>query len=202
MANNDIKMGLRPLKALSGEMRTNNYYVPASYATDLFIGDPVVITGTANTSNVLTSGKRFAAGSLPEINKATAGDTNAWTGVIVGFLPNFENFSRTYNPASTEAVAVVADAADQEYLIQEESAGTPLAATSVGLNANLVFAEAGSTITGFSGAELDTSTPAGTATFQLKILRLLDEIDNTIGQHAKWVVKNNNSTQSNATIGV
>jgi len=202
MANQDIKQGLRPLKALSGEFRTNNYYVPASYGTALFIGDPVVITGTANTSNVIANGRKFPAGSLPEISKANAGDTNAFTGVIVGFLTNFDNMSIAYKPASTEAIAIVADAADQEYLIQEESGGSPLGVTSVGLNTNLVFTKAGSTATGFSGAELNNSTLSTSATFQLKILRLFDEIDNEIGKNAKWVVKNNNSTQSNATTGV
>jgi len=30
----------------------NPYYIPAGYGTALFIGDPVIITGTANTAEV------------------------------------------------------------------------------------------------------------------------------------------------------
>ena len=203
MANANTPAGLTPLKnSPFVEIPKNSYYIPASYATALFIGDPVVKTGTSNTANVLTSGKLYPAGSLPEINKATAGDANASTGVIIGFLANPTNLNVAYNPASTERIAIVADNPLQEFEIQEETAGTPLAVTSVGLNANLVYAESGSTVTGLSGAELDTSTPATTSTFQLKILRLVDAPDNAIGQHAKWRVKINNHTEANVTSGI
>lgn len=202
MANANTPMGLVPVKNLSGEIRTNLYYVPASYGTALFIGDPVIITGTANTTNTNIVGRDYPAGSLPEINKATAGTTNLSIGSIVGFMSNFDNTSRNYNPASTEAIAIVADDPNQIFTIQEETAGTPLAATSVGLNANYVFVESGSTVTGISGVELDTSTPATTIGFQLKILRLLDSEDNAIGQHAKWLVKINQHALSDNIAGI
>lgn len=203
MANANTPAGLTPLKnSPFVEIPKNYYYIPSTYGTALFIGDPVVKTGTSNTSNVLGDGRQFAAGSLPEINKATAGDTNKITGVIIGFLANPSNLTLNYNTASTERVAIVADSPLQEFMIQEETAGTALAATSVGLNANVVFAESGSTSTGLSGVELDTSTPATDATFQLKILRLLDAPENAIGQHAKWRVKINNHTEANIVAGI
>ena len=199
MANKNTPFGLMPIKKDCGK---NYYYIPAAYGTALFIGDPVIITGTSNTANVVAGQREFAAGSLPEINKATAGDGNKVVGSIVGFLTNFDDTSKNYNPASTEAIAIVADNEDQIFLIQEETAGTALAATSVGLNANLVYAESGSTSTGFSGAELDTSTPATDATFQLKILRLHEAADNAIGQHATWEVKINNHNNANIVVGI
>lgn len=203
MANADTPFGLIPIKnAPFNEIPKNYYYIPSSYATALFIGDPVIKTGTSNTVAVTSAGRLFNPGSLPEINKATAGDANKITGVIIGFLANPSDLSKNYNPASTERVAIVADNPLQEFEIQEESAGTPLAATSVGLNANLVFAESGSTATGLSGAELDTTTPATDATFQLKILRLVDAPENAIGQHAKWRVKINNHTEANIVAGI
>ena len=203
MANANTPAGLTPLKnSPFVEIPKNYYYIPSTYGTALFIGDPVVKTGTSNTSNVLGDGRQFAAGSLPEINKATAGDTNKITGVIIGFLANPSNLTLNYNTASTERVAIVADSPLQEFMIQEETAGTALAATSVGLNANVVFAESGSTSTGLSGVELDTSTPATDATYQLKILRLLDAPENAIGQHAKWRVKINNHTEANIVAGI
>ena len=203
MANANTPAGLTPLKnSPFVEIPKNSYYIPASYATALFIGDLVVKTGTSNTANVLTSGEFYPAGSLPEINKATAGDANPSTGVIVGFKATPSNLTLSYNPAFTERVAIVADGLLQEFSIQEESAGSPLAATSVGLNANVVYAESGSTVTGLSGAELDTTTPATDATFQLKIKRLLDAPQNAIGQHAKWVVTINNHTEANGKAGI
>lgn len=203
MANANTPAGLTPLKnSPFVEIPKNSYYIPASYGTALFIGDPVVKTGTANTANVLTSGKLYPAGSLPEINKATAGDGNKITGVIIGFEAIPSNLTLNYNTASTERVAIVADSPLQEFMIQEETAGTALAVTSVCLNANVVFAESGSTSTGLSGVELDTSTPASDATYQLKILRLLDAPENAIGQHAKWRVKINNHTEANIVAGI
>ena len=202
MANANTPFGLVPVKGLSGQISTDYYYVPASYGTALFINDPVVITGTSNTVNVTTAGLHFPAGSLPEVNKTTAGTTNKSTGVIVGFLPNFDGTDKAYNPASTEAIAIVANRPEQLFEIQEETAGTPLDVNSVGLNANLVFAESGSTITGLSGAELDTSTPATTIGFQLRIVRLIDRADNAIGQHAKWLVRFNQHTEGDNTAGI
>jgi len=202
MANTNNPKGLVPIKNNGGELDVNYYYIPSSYATALFIGDPVVKTGTSNTANVVAGQRQYPAGSLPEINKCTAGDDNPITGIVIGFLANFDDTSKNYNPASTEAIAVVADHPDQRFEIQEETAGTALAATSVGLNANVVFAESGSTTTGISGVELDTSTPATTGTFQLKILRLVDRVDNAIGQHAKWEVKINRHTDANAVVGI
>ena len=203
MTNSNTPYGLVPVKnSPFVEIPKNYYYIPASYGTALFIGDPVIKTGTSNTVNVTSAGRFFNAGSLPEINKATAGDANKITGVIIGFLAIPTNLNIAYNAASTERVAIVADSPFQEFEIQEESAGTPLAVTSVGLNANLVFAESGSTVTGLSGVELDTSTPATDATYQLKILRLLDAPENAIGQHAKWRVKINNHTEANIVAGI
>lgn len=203
MTNSNTPYGLVPVKnSPFVEIPKNYYYIPSSYGTALFIGDPVIKTGTSNTANVLGDARPFAAGSLPEINKATAGDANKVTGVIIGFLANPLNLNIAYNPASTERVAIVADNPLQEFQIQEETAGTALAVTAVGLNANVVFAESGSTVTGLSGVELDTSTPATDATLQLKILRLVDAPNNAIGQHAKWRVKINNHTEANVTSGI
>lgn len=200
MANNDSPFGLRPIKnAHGGTIQVNEYYIPSSYGTALYIGDPVVKTGTANTSGYLNR----AAGTLPEINKATAGDGNAITGVIVGFVPLADNLSKQYNPASTERIALVCDDPYQLFEIQADSAGT-LAATSIGLNAVLIYTHSGSTTTGWSGAELDTTSdaPAADASNQLTILRFVDRPDNEIGVHAKVVVRINNHTEAHASIGI
>ena len=203
MTNSNTPYGLKPVKnSPFVEIPKNYYYIPASYGTALFKGDMVVKTGTSNTVDVTSDGRFFKAGSLPEINKTPAGDGNPSTGVIIGFLANPNNLNTTYNPANTERIAEVSDHPFQEYESQEKTSGTPLAATSVGLNTNLVYDESGSTITGLSGAELDNSAPATTSTFQIKILRLVDAPDNAIGQHAKWRVRINNHTEANATSGI
>jgi len=207
MANIDAAFGLRPVRRRNGatyHVATTPYYIPSSYGTALFIGDPVVKTGTANTTEVtVPGGGSFAPGMLPEINKAAAGDGNMITGVIVGFaaLPN--DLTKVYNPASTERVAFVADDPDLIFEIQADGA---ISAAQVGLNAVLIYTNSGSTTTGLSGVELDTSSdvPAADASNQLTILRVADAPGrNELG--SAWTVvevRINQHTEATGQIGV
>lgn len=201
MANSDTPFGLRPVRHRNGAAyngAANAYYVPSTYATALFIGDPVVKTGTSNTAVVDGHG----VGTLPEINKATAGDGNAVTGVIVGFAPDPDNLTRIYNPASTARVVYVCDDPDVIFEIQADGA---IAATQVGLNAVLIYTNTGDTNTGRSGAELDTTSdaPAADASNQLTIQRVVDRADNEAGSaYTKVEVKINNHTEAHGAIGI
>lgn len=200
MANVDTPMGLRPLRHRNGAPFTSStrpYYIPASYATALFIGDPVVKTGTSNTAAVkVPGGGSFPIGTAPEINKATAGDGNRVTGVIVGFSADPDNLSRQYNPASTERIAYVVDDPDIVFEIQADGA---VPAASMGLNAVFIYTHSGDTTTGRSGAELDTTSdaPAADASNQMLILRAVNREDNdTTLTHAKVEVMLINHTEA------
>jgi hypothetical protein len=60
-----------------------------------------------------------------------------------------------------------------------------------GRNADLV-AGSGSTVTGLSGWQLDSSTLATTNTLQLRVIQALQETDNQVASaNAKWLVKLN-----------
>jgi hypothetical protein len=202
MPNADTPFGLKPVNLRDGgnAPTITHYYVPASYATALFVGDPVVKTGTSNTAGAGQSGT-LPAGSLQEINKATAGDDNPITGVIVGFDVDPSNLDKTYNPASTERVVHVIDDPDALFEIQADSANA-IAATDIGSNANLVYTHSGSTVTGLSGAELNTASMTTTATFQLKIRGLVDDARNELGTNAKLIVSINRHSESNAVAGI
>jgi len=198
MANTDAPLGLVPKRHINGAPYNgamNAYYVPSDYAVALFVGDAVIITGTSNDTAYLGN----APGTLAEVNKATAAGGNYLSGVIVGFNPLADDLTKTYNAASTERIVYVADDPDLIFEIQEDSAGTALAATSVGLNADLVFTHSGSTVTGKSGMELDRSTAATTNTLQLKIKNLANRVNNDIGDSAKWEVSINLHTQRYTT---
>lgn len=204
MANTNTPFGLKPVLHRNGQPyngAVNPYYVPAAYATALFVGDPVVITGTANTTRVkLPSAGSFEIGTLPAINKATAGTTNRITGVIVGFSAEFN--SLTYNAASTERIAYVCDDPDVMFEIQADGA---LAAVDVGLNACVIYTVAGSTNSGLSGVQLDTTSavPATTVGFQLKINRLVNREDNEAGTaYTKALVTINQHTLTAASTGI
>jgi len=206
MANVDTPMGLRPLRHKSGAPYNGSvspYYIPSSYNTALFIGDPVVKTGTSNTTGItVPGGGSFNVGTLPEINKTAAGDvdgmTKAITGVIVGFSPLPSNLDLKHNPASTERVAYVCDDPDVVFEIQADGA---VPAASMGLNAVLIYTHSGSETTGLSGAELDTTSdaPAADASNQLLILRAVNREDNdTTLTHAKVEVMINAHTEGSS----
>lgn len=202
MANADSPKGLVPTKHRNGAPyngSVNFYYIPVTEANALFIGDPVIITGTSNTTDI----DGYQPATLPAVTKASFGATNRISGVIQGFVADPDtNLSRIYNPATTERVVMVADDPDLVFELQDDGSAT-LAATDVGFNANLVDGT-GSTVTGLSGVELDATTPAADATFQLNIERLINKQDNALGVNAKWEVSINLHTQSNGvgTAGV
>lgn len=200
MANEDRPFGLKPVRHKSGAPyngAAQPYFIPAGYGTALYIGDPVVKTGTSNTAEVTVPGAgKFGIGTMPEINKATAGDANRVTGVIVGFaaLPN--DLNKNYNPASTQRVAFVCDDPNVTFEIQADGA---IPAASIGLNAVFIYTHSGSTTTGLSGVELDTTSdvPAADASNQMVILRAVNREDNdTTLTHAKVEVMLINHTEA------
>lgn len=206
MANVDSPFGLKPVRHRMGvpiSATIHPYYISADYATALFIGDPVIkVAGGSNTAAVSAPGAgAFAIGTLPSIEKATAGDGNKITGVIVGFAPNPSNLEQKHNPASTERIAYVCD---DPFVVFEIQADGAIAAASVGLNAVLIYTHAGSTTTGLSGVELDTTSdaPAADASNQLLILRAVNREDvDTTATHAKVEVLINQHTENPGSAG-
>lgn len=205
MANPTFNIGLKPVNARDGrpwDGPVNRYHILSTYATDVLIGDAVVKTGTSNTAAIETCSGKYAAGSLPNVERVTAGDGNAITGVVVGFDPIPTALGRKYGVASTTRVALVVDDPKARFHIRDDGAAA-LAATSVGLNAVLIEGT-GSTVTGISGLRLDTNSdvPAADASNQLTILRLADIHDNVIGVNAVWEVSINQHTESDGAIGI
>lgn len=200
MANVDSPFGLK-LSTVNG-MGTPNwsirpYYLPASYGTAAYIGDPVLKTGTSNTSVVnAIGGGSFEIGTMPEINIAAVGDAARITGVIVGFYAHASHLDKAYNPASTERVALVCDDPRAIFEIQADGA---IAAAQVGLNAVLIATHSGVTATGLSGHELDTTSdaPAADASNQLLILGQVNRSDNEPNLiHNKVLVMITNHTEA------
>lgn len=189
MANPDVVRGLRPAMYLNGAPYNGKagwYYIPSTDATAVYLGDLVKLGGSADADGV------------PSVTKASS--TNNVLGVVVAVHPTTQA-STIYRAASTAAYVYVADDPNILFEIQEDSAGGALTADSVGLNANLIDA-GGSTVTGFSGVELDSSTAAADATYDFVIYRLARRPDNAIGTNAKWLVKLNNHQYADSVVGV
>ena len=205
MANADPPFGLRAVGHPMGlsKARIRAYAVASDYGTALFPGDPVIKTSTANAAEVSAPGVgTMPAGTMPEVVKATVGTTNRITGVIVGVAADPDALGRRYIPANTGGIVFVNDDPLTEYEIQADGA---IAATQIGLNAVLIYTNAGSTATGQSGAELDSGTttaPAATVGFQMAILGIVPRPDNELGANAKCRVRINQHTETNASTGI
>lgn len=190
MANANVAIGLRPISdngtPWSGQGRMVAF--PASQATNIFLGDPLVALGGTDAFGV------------PLVGIATAGATNVVLGGFIGICNGPQGSQSTvtqdlpvYRQASILNYGFICDDPNQLYVIQEDSVGGAISAANAGFaNANLV-AGAGSTATGFSGWQLQSSGVSGSAnpTFQLKILGLNRGPDNSIGVNADWVVRLN-----------
>lgn len=187
MANADAPRGFVPVRHANGAPYSGaatRYYIASGESNNIFIGDPVALSGDADANGV------------PGVVRATAGAGSSAgdgpVGVVVGFENlTSDNLSRSYRPGATAGYLLVADDPFLEYEIQEDSDGGAIAVASVGLNANFIIGT-GSTTTGLSAVELDSNTAATTAALDCRILGLVQRADNEAGVNAKWRVKLNN----------
>ena len=193
MANADTPFGLRPIRHKSGAPyngAVNPYYINSANSTGaIFIGDPVVrVAGGSNAAAISVVGAgSFAIGTLPEVEFTAIGTvdgaTKMITGVVVSFAADPTALENQYRLDDTERVAYVCDDPDVVFEIQADGA---VPAASVGLNAVLIQTHAGSTTSGLSGLELDSSSPAVDLSDQLRIVRAINREDNdTTITHAK-----------------
>ena len=190
MANIDQAYGLRPIakvgSAPGGTTGTTKYSIADNQSTAIFTGDPVKYKNDGT------------------IEVATASD--ALLGVFMGcFYTDPTTGKPTYKdhfPASLspgDAIAFVADDPDQMFVAQQDSDGSNLVAADLNLNANLIFGT-GSTTTGMSGVEIDSSTGAVTATHQVRLIAFYDTPSNdATANNSDLVVKINNHSLNGGT---
>ena len=142
MANKDAAFGFRPTRSLvGGQIRTEEYVIAANYGSDIFTGQVV---------------EAVAGGG---IEAAAAGDTQV-AGVFGGVFYTDPTTSKptwkAYYPASTNASDIVATVyMDPDIVFEAQHDGTGTAALNFATG-NFVGV-AGSTITGQSTSEIDTS---------------------------------------------
>jgi len=111
--------------------------------------------------------------------------------------PTWSNYyPGSVNITQGKIIAEVLDDPNQMFLIQNDGDS---AATNYGLNADVVVGT-GSTTTGVSAMELDTSTIATTAALNLKIIGLWDVPNNAVGTNAVVVVKINEHLYGSAGV--
>lgn len=193
MANAAVSFGIRPINdngtPWSGQGRL--CYVPSSQATAIFLGDPLVPLGGADAFGV------------PAVGLATAGATNTILGGMIGVTNGpaaggsatipITRDSPVYHVAATAGYIFVCDDPNQVYAVQEDSVGGAIAASVGGFSNGNLVSGVGSTATGFSGWQLQSSSVSNTAnaTYQLRLLGLLRGPDNALGTNADWAVRIN-----------
>tara|TARA_R110000868_G_scaffold221394_1_gene472960 strand:- start:278 stop:841 length:564 start_codon:yes stop_codon:yes gene_type:complete len=161
--------------------QANMYSIAAAYGVALYIGDPVISTGTAS------------AGGIADVALAAA--TGPIRGVIVGLSDQapgaaglVTNPNLTYRPAAAQTgvwYAMVVDDPNVVFEVQENSNGTALAATDIGLNQVLKLGTGNGYVSGWMVASYSEATPNTTSTLQVRLLGLAQRQGNAFGAYAK-----------------
>lgn len=194
MPNSNRPSGFAPVCYLNGAAwngQARIYSIDASYGTALYIGDPVKSGGSADVNGIpnIVIGSTTGAlrGVIVGLGK-TAGGTGPESAMF-----NPSNLDITYRPASDAAVwyAMVVDDPNVLFEVQEESNGTQLAATEVGLNTISKTGTGNGFVSGWMIPSATGATPNTTATLQLRLERLVRRSDNAFGAYAKWLVQIN-----------
>ena len=172
MANLDAPAGAKPFRHLSGGMiRASEYKIASGTSSDIFTGDFVKLLSTGYI-DVASAGNRIL-GVFAGV-KYTASDGEV---IYKKYFP-----TGTTTLGSADVTAYVYDDPNITYRIQ--SAGSA-DFTDIGNLADHV-AGSGSTTTGQSGHEVSGTTGTGTA--GLRILRLIDDPDNSAGTNGELEV--------------
>jgi hypothetical protein len=194
MANKDAPYGFRPTKMMGGAPFNGgqtSYGIASEYNTNIFTGDAVEL----HTDGTITVGAAAATNLVGVFN-----------GCFYTNSAGEPTYSK-YWPASTtatDAVAFVIDDPRVIYEAQEDS--TNIGASwpaNRGANADIVSTHAGSTATGRSKQELDSSSITA-ATAQMRIVDVTTDPNNndTASANGNFLVKINEGLYYSNTAGI
>jgi hypothetical protein len=188
MANVDKPFGLRPLGNLSatGSQKQYGYEIADSQAGVIYQGDLVTVYDG------------YVVKFAPATHTAALGVFNGcfYIDPTTG-KPTWKNYyPGSVNITQGKIVADVIDDPSQLFIIQVDES---VAQTQVGMNADVV-GTGGSTTTGVSSMELDSSTIDKAAALNLKIVGLWDVPGNSFGTNAVVVVKINEHLYGSAGV--
>jgi hypothetical protein len=188
MANVDKPFGLRALGNLSatGGQKQYGYEIADNQSGAIYQGDLVTVYDG------------YLVKFAPATHTAAVGVFNGCNYIdpTTG-KPTWKNYyPGSVNITQGKIIADVIDDPNQLFIIQVDES---VAQTQVGFNADVV-GTGGSTTTGVSTMELDSSTIAKTAALNLKIVGLWDVPGNAYGTNAVVVVKINEHLYGSAGV--
>lgn len=188
MANVDKPFGLRPIGNLSatGAQKQYGYLIADNQSGAIYQGDLVTVYDG------------YLVKFAPATHTAAVGVFNGCNYIdpTTG-KPAWKNYyPGSVNITQGEITADVLDDPNQLFIVQVDES---VAQTDIGKNADVV-GTGGSTTTGVSSMELDSSTIAKTAALNLKIVGLWDVPGNEFGTNAVVVVKINEHLYGSAGV--
>ena len=188
MANVNKAFGLRPLGNLSatGGQKQYGYEIADNQSGAIYQGDLVTVYDG------------YLVKFAPATHSAAVGVFNGCNYIDPSSgKPTWKNYyPGSVNITSGKIIADVIDDPSQLFIIQVDES---VAQANIGMNADVV-GTGGSTTTGVSSMELDSSTIAKTAALNLKIVGLWDVPNNAFGTNAVVVVKINEHLYGSAGV--
>jgi len=194
MANSDAPFGLKPIGPI---ISANLYAVATAYGTAIYKGDLMEANGTSYATG---------RGQLQGCGVEEEGAAGSLLGACLG-LYDSNYIPLMYMPASTTGnstiagYALIADSPDQRYVAQEDGDTTPIAAASIGLNADMISTHTGNNDTGVSKMEIDSNTVNTTSTLALKVLDVYED-DEIASAYCRFICKLNAAHRGANTAGV
>lgn len=209
MANDDTiaaRGGLLPVGFPFGNFRRNYYRLTTSVVA-VFVGQPMDLD---------TNGQ-----AIPAL--ANSLGTSIMIGPVIGFARDMNGKAALPDemlrvdaspslPASVNGYVCIADDPNQIFVIQEGTATTQLTTANIGSSVGFSYLRtsqsSGSTLTGYSKAEIDASGVNATAgSGALQLIGLTDQMNsdgsfNALGQYAKWRVRIQNHRFATPPLGV
>jgi hypothetical protein len=181
--------GLKPISLLGGMPfagSTREFLIKSGYATAIFNGD---VVGLADTANSTDDGYLVRETVAAEVNPI---------GVFLGVSytdPNTNQQTfKQYYPGGIAASDIKAVVSVNPFTLYEVQADGAIAQTQLGMTADLVQTQAGSTATGNSGIQLDAST-ASVGGECWKIVDFVERVGSSIGDAKTDVIVMMNQTE-------
>jgi hypothetical protein len=192
MANQDAAFGFKPTRHLTGgQIRTEEYAIAANHGTSIFNGQVVEAVATGG------------------IEQAAAGDTQQ-LGVFGGCFFTDPSTSKptfkAFYPASTNASDIVATVFADPFIVfevQHDSDGGTAGTSAMNNSAFDFVGTSGSTLSGQSTSELDTSSSGTSGGFkQIGISKDPENSDESSANANAYVVFNTGEHVFKLTTGV
>jgi len=169
MANKDASFGCKPVRMMGGAPYNggqSRYRIASGATTPIFQGDLV----TQLTAGVL--GRHAASGTVPVVG--------VFNGVSYTDPTSGEQIFKNHYPGSITASDIIANVIDDPNVVYEIQSDEAFPVADLFGNFDIVEqSPVGSTLSGTSNAELDTSTGATTAGLPLKAIDISQDPDNS-----------------------